>query len=162
VFLRRFLLLIIVLIVVSACGGAPTPQNSGSPTTLLASSAPTAATVPTMPTAPTTLIAPTQAVATSTHTGIAKKIDVGGRSLYLLCIGTGSPPVILEGGAGGNDGLGRILLGVKEITRVCEYDRAGLGQSDPVAGPLSAHQFVQDVNTLLKNAGVTGPYVLFG
>ena len=51
---------------------------------------------------------------------------------------------------------------IATFTRVCTYDRAGLGWSDPVNSPLQSSQVAVSLNTLLNNAGVQGPYVLVG
>lgn len=58
--------------------------------------------------------------------------DVGGRDLHINCTGTGSPTAVLEGG-GGAFAIDWALVQprVAESTRVCSYDRAGLGWSDP-------------------------------
>ena len=58
-------------------------------------------------------------------------MDVGGRNLHINCSGTGSPTVVLEGG-GGAFAIDWALVQprVAESTRVCSYDRAGLGWSD--------------------------------
>jgi len=49
---------------------------------------------------------------------------------------------------------------VAKFTRVCSYDRAGLGWSDTGPSPRTARQIVGELPTLLKNAGIPGPYVL--
>ena len=62
-------------------------------------------------------------------------VDVGGYRLRLLCMGTGRPTVVLEAGEG--EGLatwGPVQIGLRRVTRVCAYDRAGEGKSDQ--GPL--------------------------
>lgn len=101
-------------------------------------------------------------------------VDVGGRKLYLECMGIGSPTVILEGGLGsGGAASGRIwnqLNGrntiqpdIAQETRVCAYDRAGYGFSDQ--GPVVPHTlrfFADDLHLLLHAAGIEGPYVLAG
>ena len=168
--IRRSIVPIVALIaVLSACGGAPAAQTSNSPTTapVVSAGAPTAETPPTPipPTAQTapTLAPPTLAPITPTPTGFSKKIDIGGRGLFMTCLGTGSPPVVLEAASGGEaDYLFDVLLAVSKVTQVCTYDRAGAGKSDPVQGPRAAHELVTDVYTLLKTAGITGPYVLAG
>src|SRR4051794_30271735 len=59
-------------------------------------------------------------------------IDVGGHSLHLSCRGSGSPTVIIEPGAGGSSSdLAWITPVVARDTRVCVYDRAGRGFSEP-------------------------------
>src|SRR5262245_34789365 len=58
--------------------------------------------------------------------------DVGGRGLFLQCGGVGTPVVVLEAGLGGSsEDWWAVLPALSEETRVCAYDRAGLGLSDP-------------------------------
>src|SRR5690606_11878578 len=58
-----------------------------------------------------------------------------GRRLNFRCSGQGSPTVILEGGYGATSlAWGRVRAVIEKTNRVCTYDRAGLGFSDP--GPL--------------------------
>jgi pimeloyl-ACP methyl ester carboxylesterase len=45
---------------------------------------------------------------------------------------------------------------------VCVYDRANVGLSDTVAGPLTGASSVEDLHRLLDTAGVRPPYVLLG
>lgn len=90
-------------------------------------------------------------------------IDVGGHSLHLSCTGSGSPTVVLEPGAGGmSSDLGWITLAVARQTRVCAYDRAGRGWSEPVDTAQDGARIAADLHTLLQEAGVPGPYVLAG
>ena len=67
------------------------------------------------------------------------KVPTGqGYSLYLQCAGSGSPTVLWEAGSGdgGSGELPPYLLGrLAQISRVCFYDRAGLGLSDPGIRP---------------------------
>jgi len=48
------------------------------------------------------------------------------------------------------------------FTRVCSYDRAGLGWSEPSTEPPDAQHAVQDLHSLLANSGEAGPFVLVG
>jgi pimeloyl-ACP methyl ester carboxylesterase len=107
-------------------------------------------------------------------------VDIGGRSLYLECHGTGSPTVILEAGyrASGrywtddllhpDDPRQMVLPGVAETTRVCAYDRPGTmsgedhGRSDAIAQPRTDSEVVAELHALLQAAAVPGPYVLAG
>ncbi|WP_221934753.1 alpha/beta fold hydrolase [Georgenia yuyongxinii] len=90
-------------------------------------------------------------------------IDVGGHSLHLSCTGSGSPTVVLEPGAGGMSAdLGRITPAVARDTRVCVYDRAGRGWSEPANTPQDGTQIAADLHTLLEAGNVPGPYVLAG
>ena len=93
----------------------------------------------------------------------ARRIDVGGFRLNLRCDGEGSPAVILEAGAG--DTLATwewVLPGVRKLTRVCAYDRAGLGRSDPGPKPRTSARIVAELRELLRRAHVPPPYVLVG
>jgi pimeloyl-ACP methyl ester carboxylesterase len=90
-------------------------------------------------------------------------IDVGGHQLYLNCVGSGSPTVVLEPGAGATSAqMGWIAPAVARDTRVCVYDRAGRGWSDPADTPQDGAQIATDLHRLLHRAGEGGPYVLAG
>jgi len=90
-------------------------------------------------------------------------VDVGGHKLHLWCTGTGEPTVILENGLGGS-GLGWSFVQpeVARFTRVCSYDRAGTGYSDPGPSPRTARRIGQELAQLLDRAGISGPLVLVG
>jgi len=51
---------------------------------------------------------------------------------------------------------------VAKTTRVCSYDRAGQGWSDPGPEPRDGEHIAQDLHALLQNASIPGPYVLAG
>ena len=92
-------------------------------------------------------------------------VDVGGHRLHLQCTSTGAggPTVILEPGLGATSSdMSWIAPVVARHTRVCVYDRAGRGWSDPVDGPQDADRVAADLHTLLTEAHVEGPYVLAG
>lgn len=90
-------------------------------------------------------------------------IDVGGHSLHLSCTGSGSPTVVLEPGGGEmSSNLGWITPAVARDTRVCVYDRAGRGWSEPADTPQDGAQIATDLHTLLQRGNVPGPYVLAG
>jgi pimeloyl-ACP methyl ester carboxylesterase len=90
-------------------------------------------------------------------------VDVGGHRLHLHCTGSGSPTVVLEPGAGmSSSTMGWIAPAVARDTRVCVYDRAGRGWSDPADTTQDATQIANDLHTLLQRANVPGPYVLAG
>jgi pimeloyl-ACP methyl ester carboxylesterase len=90
-------------------------------------------------------------------------VDVGGYRLHIFGEGAGSPTVVLDAGAG-DLGLAwaRVQPTVARSTRVCAYDRAGLGWSEPSPRPRTAAVMVDELHTLLTNAGIAGPYVLVG
>jgi pimeloyl-ACP methyl ester carboxylesterase len=90
-------------------------------------------------------------------------IDVGGHSLHLICSGSGSPTVVLEPGAGWMSSVhGWVAPAVARETRVCVYDRAGHGWSEPADSPQDGAQTATDLHTLLDRGDVPGPYVLAG
>ena len=90
------------------------------------------------------------------------KID-GDRGLYVRCMGSGSPTVVMEGGDGDtSDSYAFAEPAVSEVTRACVYDRANLGRSDPAPGPRGLSELVGDLERLLRAAEIPGPYVLVG
>jgi pimeloyl-ACP methyl ester carboxylesterase len=90
-------------------------------------------------------------------------IDVGGHRLHLSCTGSGTPTVVLEPGAGGMSSiLGWIAPAVARDTRVCVYDRAGRGWSEPASTAQDGAQIATDLHRLLQRGHVRGPYVLAG
>jgi pimeloyl-ACP methyl ester carboxylesterase len=90
-------------------------------------------------------------------------VDVGGYKLHLYCIGEGSPTVILDAVGGGSSTQWALIQPeIAATARVCAYDRAGFGWSEPGPEPRDAHQQVRELHTLLANAGIAGPYVLVG
>ena len=85
------------------------------------------------------------------------------RRLNFRCSGEGSPTVILEPGFGANSGAwGTVQPKFARVTRVCAYDRAGYGFSDPGPLPREGEAVARDLDEGLKAAGVSGPYVLVG
>jgi pimeloyl-ACP methyl ester carboxylesterase len=92
-----------------------------------------------------------------------RMVDVGGYRLHLNCTGSGSPTVVVDAGHGDSSaGWGWVQPEVAKTTRICTYDRAGMGWSEPSPHPRTARQYTQELNTLLANANEPGPYVLVG
>src|SRR5215217_8678739 len=90
-------------------------------------------------------------------------IEVGGHRLHLRCTGAGTPTVVLEPGGGEmSSNLGWIAPAVARNTRVCVYDRAGRGWSEPASTAQDGAQIVTDLYRLLQRGHVPGPYVLAG
>ena len=92
------------------------------------------------------------------------KVDVGGYSLFLNCKGTGSPTVILDSGLDSDSNAWlTVMPRIQNVTRVCAYDRAGLGRSDAAPKtPRTSMDMVTDLHNLLNNAHLDGVYVLVG
>jgi pimeloyl-ACP methyl ester carboxylesterase len=90
-------------------------------------------------------------------------VDVGGYRLHIHCVGQGSPTVVLDAGSGGMSAQWvRVQREVSGTTRVCAYDRAGMGWSEMGPDPRDAKQITGELHTLLTKAGIDGPYVLVG
>jgi pimeloyl-ACP methyl ester carboxylesterase len=90
-------------------------------------------------------------------------VDVGGYRLHIQCTGVGSPTVVLDAGLGGSSLDWNLVQGdLSQTTRVCAYDRAGMGWSDPGPQPRTPGQIARELYTLLTNASIEGPYVLVG
>ena len=90
-------------------------------------------------------------------------VDIGGQQLHLYCIGTGSPTVILEAAAPGwSLYWSTVQPQLARTTRVCAYDRAGLGWSDRGPLPRTGQRMAKELHCLLERAGIAGPYVLVG
>lgn len=91
------------------------------------------------------------------------RVDVGGHQIYLICVGAGTPAVILEAGYGStSDTWSLVQPEVAKFARVCAYDRAGLGRSSDAPEPENSLQVVQELRTSLDKAGIEGPYILVG
>ncbi len=96
-------------------------------------------------------------------------VDVGGYKLHISCVGpegkTGDdlPTVVIEAGAGVSSPVYHwIQDGVSKTTKVCVYDRAGLGWSDPSDLPRDAKTINTALHTLLDRSGIKRPFVFVG
>jgi pimeloyl-ACP methyl ester carboxylesterase len=86
-----------------------------------------------------------------------------GRSLFLDCIGSGSPTIVLEAGFGGNThDWDAVQPELGETTRTCAYDRAGIGNSVAGKDVRDAADEIDDLAHLLAAAHIDPPYVLVG
>jgi len=93
-------------------------------------------------------------------------IQVVDHKMHIYCTGeskNGSPTVILEAG-GGNIWAtwSRIQPKISQFTKVCSYDRSGYGFSEGSKDSRTNLEVVQELELLLRNANVPGPYVLAG
>jgi pimeloyl-ACP methyl ester carboxylesterase len=96
--------------------------------------------------------------------GESGNIAIGDRSLFVQCQGVGEPLVVLESGLGGTvDGWSNVQPEIARHTRVCAYDRAGLGQSNPDDDiPHSASDASRDLHALMMAMQGDEPIVLVG
>nr|MBA2725551.1 alpha/beta hydrolase [Actinomycetota bacterium] len=106
----------------------------------------------------------TPTVSSSQEGGIGEqKVDVGGRSLFVQCRGTEGPVVVLEAGLTGDHATwDSVIDGLPPEVRVCAYDRANIGQSDPAETPRRASEVVADLRAVLTAIEEEPPYVLVG
>jgi pimeloyl-ACP methyl ester carboxylesterase len=108
-----------------------------------------------------------QAVATEragrAYPAPGEMVDVGGYRLHIDCAGRGGPTVVLDGGAGEMSAdWALVQKEVSGTTRVCAYDRAGMGWSETGPEPRDAERISGELHALLEGAGIEGPYVLAG
>ena len=93
---------------------------------------------------------------------VGRRVDIGGRGLHLVCVGSGFPTVVFESGAA--DGFYTWWLVQNELrstVRTCSYDRAGFGWSDPTPSRSMAG-YVDDLHELLHRAGEKPPFIMVG
>jgi pimeloyl-ACP methyl ester carboxylesterase len=83
--------------------------------------------------------------------------------MHILAMGVGSPTVVIVPALGANVlEWVRVLRAASPETTVCAYDRAGLGWSDPQPGPVTIDAMADDLQALLKGAGIAPPYIVAG
>lgn len=86
-----------------------------------------------------------------------------GRRIHLICMGQGSPTVIMTAGLGDWSGAWRkVQAQIGRETRACAWDRAGFGFSDPSLERQDLPHTTGDLEAALKAARITGPYVIVG
>lgn len=89
--------------------------------------------------------------------------DVGGHQLHIHCEGEGPLTVILEAPELGLSAMwGLVQPALAESTRVCSYDRAGLGWSEAGDGPFDARAVPLELHAVLAREQVPPPYLMIG
>lgn len=89
--------------------------------------------------------------------------DVDGHMMHIHCQGQGSPTIVVEQGNGAQSlGWSEVNESMSRLSRTCAYDRAGMGYSEPVSGPISAAAIAQNLEKLLQAAEITDDLVLVG
>jgi pimeloyl-ACP methyl ester carboxylesterase len=92
-----------------------------------------------------------------------KLIDVNGHLMHLHCQGEGSPTVVVEQGLGTISTVWHnIHKRVSPTTRICGYDRVGMGYSEPTGRPTSSAGVAQNLYELLQAADIDDDIVLVG
>jgi pimeloyl-ACP methyl ester carboxylesterase len=86
-----------------------------------------------------------------------------GRRMNIYCLGSGSPAVVMDAGMGDSTiSWALVQPAIATKTKVCSYDRAGLGFSDGSNRPSTAANDADDLHKLLKAAHIAPPYILVG
>jgi pimeloyl-ACP methyl ester carboxylesterase len=92
-----------------------------------------------------------------------KLVDVDGRIMHIDCMGDGSPTVILDSGLGDSYlSWHKVQPEIAKFTRVCSYDRAGLGYSEPSSQPRTSKVIAEELHALLQAASISPPCVMVG
>ena len=153
----------------SSSGAAPgTVQDSPSTTVSSSTVAPTTTVPSTTDVAADTTPAPTTATVPSTTVVrptalVDELVPVHGAGLHVHCDGAGPTTVVLIAGYSADSSNWTLVEPtVAQTTRVCSYDRFGLGASDAPPAPQTFATQATDLHTLLQQAGEPGPYVLVG
>jgi pimeloyl-ACP methyl ester carboxylesterase len=90
-------------------------------------------------------------------------VDVGDHQLHIHCVGKGMPTVVLEAAAAGvSVGWTWVQDDLARMTRVCSYDRSGLGWSEAGEDGFGADRVPVELHTLLDQAGERAPFVIVG
>ena len=157
--------ILLAALILSACQGRP-PQPTETPTpTLTPTETPhflatrPAATIEPGTPEPTLKLFPTFTPAALVTD--VKKIDIGGRKLNLVCLGGGSKTVVFDSDLGADSqAWSTVMQMAPGEVRLCAYDRAGLGASDPTSTPRTSQQMADDLKALLSKGHVAGPFIL--
>lgn len=95
--------------------------------------------------------------------GTATFANAGTHHLRLHCTGEGETTYVLEAGATGfAETWTWVQNALDDDARVCSYDRAGLGLSEPSPEGFQPGSTARDLHTALSAAGEPGPFVLVG
>ncbi|HEY4641705.1 MAG TPA: alpha/beta hydrolase [Thermoanaerobaculia bacterium] len=94
---------------------------------------------------------------------VGKRVDIGGRTLHIVCMGEGPRTVLMESGAAeGFYEWWLVQSALKGEIRTCSYDRAGFGWSDPPSSERSVANYISDLHELLRRNGEKPPFILAG
>ena len=90
-------------------------------------------------------------------------VNIGFQTMYIDCMGNKSPTVLIDVGiAGSSASWYKIAQTLSNDIRVCLYDRAGYGWSDPGRGERTTATIAHELNLLINKAEIPGPFVLVG
>jgi pimeloyl-ACP methyl ester carboxylesterase len=147
-------LLTTALLAATACGTDSRSESASVPTTTSVAPPATTSVAP-----PTTTVPP---IARPTAM-IDHLVEGRGARVHVRCVGHGDATVLLISGFGGDT---TSWVGVEPAlaasARVCSYDRAGTGTSDPATSTATFATQAHDLHALLNSIGEPGPYVAVG
>ncbi len=138
--------LVTIFALIGLAMGCTTPMPPISPMPISTAALPTATLSP----IPTSI----SSVTSTTHI-LTQTLTIGDYQYVMECSGAGSPVVLLLGGRA--EAWKPIQTEINRFTRTCVFDHMGSSST-----PLTAEQIAKNMHTLLKDAEMTGPYVLVG
>jgi pimeloyl-ACP methyl ester carboxylesterase len=98
----------------------------------------------------------------SSHPGLLARLP-DHRALNFRCAGAGGPTVLLESGWGATSlAWTKVQALVAPRRRICAYDRAGYGYSDPGPLPRDGAAIARDLDAGLRAARIKGPFIVVG
>ena len=92
-----------------------------------------------------------------------RPVSVGGRRFQTRCVGTGKPAVILVSGGSTPQTTWHGVQGkVGAKTRICSYDRLGVGESGPRPPVQTLEQLAADLDGVIDALALPRPLVVVG
>jgi pimeloyl-ACP methyl ester carboxylesterase len=90
-------------------------------------------------------------------------VSVGTHRMHIHCVGQGLPTIVLDsGGYSFSSAWDAVVERAQSITRICAFDRAGLGWSERGQSVPTAESYAADLEALLAASGESGPYIFTG
>ena len=92
-----------------------------------------------------------------------RMVNIGTHEMHIWCEGEGTPAVILDAGAiAFSTSWREVHPLVANTTRVCAFDRSGLGWSETGPGPWDGTQSADELALLLDAIGIDEPVIYVG
>lgn len=89
-----------------------------------------------------------------------------GRLLSFFCAGAGNPTLILEAPSGmsNEEAFRNVLPALAAQTRICAYERAGFGSSEPLPQGLTqtTSDYARELRSFVRSKGQAAPFVIVG
>ena len=92
-----------------------------------------------------------------------KLFQVNGHKMHIWCEGSGNPTIVLDAGASMfSTGWRWVMPELSQATKVCAFDRSGLGWSETGAAPYDGITAAEELHQLLEKANVKKPFIYVG